>query len=139
MELGPTERERADLLLKHLIGGTFDPPWVRDLAASCAISEAEVRSLLRRMAMRGEVFQVVRDLFYARATVARLTSIVAELAAQHEGRIRAADFRDAIGGGRKRAIQILEFFDRVGFTRRIGEGHGLVHTLRGEPPVADGG
>jgi selenocysteine-specific elongation factor len=32
-------------------------------------------------------------------------------------------FRDQIGIGRKRAIQILEFFDRIGFTRRIvGEG-----------------
>ena len=32
--------------------------------------------------------------------------------------VEAARFRDAIGVGRKRAIQILEFFDRVGYTRR---------------------
>ncbi|MGQ5490371.1 SelB domain-containing protein, partial [Thauera sp. ZXT1-4] len=38
-------------------------------------------------------------------------------------------------GGRKRAIQILEFFDRVGFTRRVGAGHRLAHVLRGEPPA----
>lgn len=135
VELGPAERERADLLLEHLAAGAFDPPWVRDLAATCSIAEAEVRSLLRRIAMRGEVFQIVRDLFYARATVARMADIIAGLAARHDGRIRAADFRDAVGGGRKRAIQILEFFDRVGYTRRVGDGNRRAHVLRGESPV----
>jgi selenocysteine-specific elongation factor len=139
VELDPADRLRADALLALLAEGAYDPPWVRDLAATSAIPEAEVRSLLLRIAMRGEVFQVVRDLFYPRATVARLAGIVSGLAAREEGRLRAADFRDLIGGGRKRAIQILEFFDRVGYTRRIGAGHGLAHTLRGEPPVTNEG
>jgi selenocysteine-specific elongation factor len=37
--------------------------------------------------------------------------------------------RDEIGGGRKVAIHILEFFDRIGYTRRVRE----THTLRGSP------
>jgi selenocysteine-specific elongation factor len=39
--------------------------------------------------------------------------------------VRAADFRDRIGGGRKVAIQILEFFDRIGYTRRVRDDHVL--------------
>ena len=35
--------------------------------------------------------------------------------------IATTDFRDASGLGRKRAIQILEYFDRVGLTRRVRE------------------
>jgi selenocysteine-specific elongation factor len=136
-ELSPAERLRADEILRRLLDGAFDPPWVRDLAASCGMEEAEVRRLLRRVAMRGEVFQIVRDLFYPRATVARMVGIVRELAADNDGRIRAADFRDRIGGGRKRAIQILEFFDRFGFTRRIGEGSRRAHLVRGEPPATE--
>ena len=135
VELGTADRERADAMLAHLLAGEYDPPWVRDLAALCALEEGATRSLLRRVAMRGEIFQVVRDLFYPCVTVARLSAIATELAAANEGRIRAADFRDRIGGGRKRAIQILEFFDRVGFTRRVGAGHRLAHVLRGEPPA----
>ncbi|ATE62099.1 selenocysteine-specific translation elongation factor [Thauera sinica] len=134
-ELGAADRARADELIARLAAGGFDPPWVRDLAAACALAEADVRSLLRRLAMRGEVFQVVRDLFYARGNVAEMQAIAAGLAAGDDRRIRAADFRDRIGGGRKRAIQILEFFDRVGYTRRVGEGQRRAHVLRGEPPV----
>ncbi len=36
-----------------------------------------------------------------------------------------ARFRDTLGLGRKRAIQILEFFDRVGYTRRVRDAHVL--------------
>ncbi|MFT3760243.1 selenocysteine-specific translation elongation factor [Thauera sp.] len=136
-ELSPAERVRADEILRRLADGAFDPPWVRDLAASCNMEEVEVRRLLRRVAMRGEVFQIVRDLFYPRAIVAQMIGIVRELAAGNDGRIRAADFRDRIGGGRKRAIQILEFFDRFGFTRRVGEGSQRAHILRGEPPITE--
>ena len=49
--------------------------------------------------------------------------------------VKAAAFRDHTGLGRKRAIQILEFFDRVGFTRRIGVGQSQAHVIRGEPPA----
>jgi selenocysteine-specific elongation factor len=37
------------------------------------------------------------------------------------GSIKAAAWRDRIAIGRKRSIQLLEHFDRIGFTRRIGD------------------
>jgi selenocysteine-specific elongation factor len=64
------------------------------------------------------VYQVVRDLFYDCQCVDELATVVTKLAREH-GAIEAAQYRDALGLGRKRAIQILEFFDRVGHTRRI--------------------
>jgi selenocysteine-specific elongation factor len=43
------------------------------------------------------------------------------------GAARAADLRNVIyadgSGGRKVAIQILEFFDRIGYTRRVRDEH----------------
>ncbi|MBG4700738.1 SelB C-terminal domain-containing protein, partial [Pseudomonas aeruginosa] len=49
----------------------------------------------------------------------------------------AGQFRDRLGIGRKRSIQILEHFDRIGLTRRIGndrrlrEGSALAEQLLG--------
>ncbi|OGQ01685.1 MAG: hypothetical protein A2W38_05185 [Deltaproteobacteria bacterium RBG_19FT_COMBO_58_16] len=37
------------------------------------------------------------------------------------GKIRASDFRDLIGCGRKLAIEILEYFDRERITLRSGD------------------
>ena len=47
-----------------------------------------------------------------------------DLEKQH-GVIRASELRDKSGIGRKRTIQLLEFFDRVGLTRRTGDAHCL--------------
>lgn len=120
----PPERERLLLerVLPQLHAGRFDPPWVRTLAAEIGLAEDEVRAVLRRATARGELFQVVPDLFYAPACIAELAAIVAQLS-QASGKVDAATFRDAIGLGRKRSIQILEFFNRVGYTRRVGDQH----------------
>jgi selenocysteine-specific elongation factor len=69
---------------------------------------------------------VVKDLFYAAPSMDALAALTAELAQQAErGEVQAHAFRDATALGRKRAIQILEFFDRVGYTRRVRDTHVL--------------
>jgi selenocysteine-specific elongation factor len=82
-----------------------------------------VRQLLRKLARRGEVFQVVRDLFYHRDAIRELALLVASEAEKQGGALAAAPFRDASALGRKRALQVLEFFDRVGYTRFHRERH----------------
>jgi selenocysteine-specific elongation factor len=94
----------------------FDPPWVRKLGND----EATVRLLLRKMARLGLLHQVVRDLFYTDAIIRRLAAMLLQLA-EHNPVIQVAAFRDAVGLGRKRSIQILEYFDRIGLTRRLGD------------------
>jgi selenocysteine-specific elongation factor len=71
-----------------------------------------------------EVYQVVRDLFYHRDSIRALARELRSLY-QQLGCVEAADYRDSIGLGRKRTIQILEFFDRVGYTRRTPRGRVL--------------
>jgi selenocysteine-specific elongation factor len=77
-----------------------------------------------RAAKRGELYQVVRDLFYHPAAIHDLARCVAELEREH-GEVAAAAFRDKIGLGRKRAIQVLEYFDRIGFTRRVRDNRSI--------------
>ncbi|WP_432727206.1 selenocysteine-specific translation elongation factor [Variovorax sp. W6] len=120
--LNEAEQKLAQKLLPKLADGGFDPPWVRDLAKDCAASEAMVRQTLASLARRGEAFQVVKDLYYPLATIERLAAIARDCLDGPEG-LQAASFRDATGLGRKRAIQLLEFFDRVGYTRRVKDTH----------------
>ena len=55
----------------------------------------------------------------------RLATLAREAGDANGGTVLAAQFRDATGLGRKRAIQILEYFDRIGLTRRVGDEHRL--------------
>jgi selenocysteine-specific elongation factor len=122
--LSEVDEALAQELQPLIAAGRFDPPWVRDLATVVREPEERVRQVLRKQVTRGAVYQVVRDLFYDTGRVGELAGIAAAIAREHGG-IDAARFRDAIGLGRKRTIQILEFFDRVGFTRRINDTHVL--------------
>jgi selenocysteine-specific elongation factor len=120
----PSAQQRALVakILPRLLDSPFDPLWVRDLARDLAQPESLVRSALIRASKRGETFQVVRDLFYHPSAISELAAAAATLQ-DAEGEVRAASFRDRTKLGRKRAIQILEFFDRVGFTRRVRDRH----------------
>jgi len=122
--LSASDQTLARKLQPLLAAGRFDPPWVRELAARVHEPEERVREVLRKQVTQGGVYQVVRDLFYDRERIAELAEIVGAAAREH-GVVNAARFRDTLGLGRKRAIQILEFFDRVGYTRRVRDAHVL--------------
>lgn len=124
-QLREAEKIIAQRALPMLEQGGFEPPWVRDIAGTARLPEVQVRAVLARLAKAGEVFQVVKDLYYHPKSVRRLAALAREVG-ERDGDVKAASFRDATGLGRKRAIQILEFFDRVGYLRRFGE----VHLLR---------
>jgi len=101
----------------------YQPPRVRDIAKALDVDEPAMRLVMQHLARLGEVFQVAHDHFFTRKAVAALATIARKLA--EDNTLEAAAFRDRIGVGRKLAIQILEFFDRVGFTRRARDSHKL--------------
>jgi len=121
-ELGREQRVRWERVQPLLLEPRFEPPRVRDIARATGIPETEVRQLLRTVARVGDVMLVAHDHYFATSAVRELADIAGEIAVQH-GVARAAEFRDRIGTGRKLAIQILEFFDRVGYTRRVRDDH----------------
>jgi selenocysteine-specific elongation factor len=121
--LSDAETALAAPLLSLINAAAFDPPWTRDLAKELRQPEVHTRQLLRKLMRRGELFQVVQDLFYHREQIASLASVLSSLASTES--ISAAAFRDATGLGRKRAIQLLDFFGRLGYTRRVRDHHVL--------------
>jgi selenocysteine-specific elongation factor len=106
------------------IDGLFgdDPWWVRDLAAEIKQDEQTVRQLLRFAARLGLVTAILKDRYYRNDRIEAFAGLIRELD-QTQGATSAADFRDRLGIGRKLAVQILEYFDRTGFTRRRGNEH----------------
>ena len=131
IRLSTTEERIAQKVGAALEAAGFEGAWVRDLARDTREAEPLMRTALVRLAQRGELHQVVKDLFYPPRTIQRLATIARELGASPGAEVTAARFRDATQLGRKRAIQVLEYFDRVGLLRRTGD----VHKLRNDTDV----
>jgi selenocysteine-specific elongation factor len=120
VQLSAADSVLWEQLQPKLLAGQYDPPWVRTLAAEGNCAEAEVRLLLRKLARLGLVHQVVRDLFYPEATLQRMAELLLGQASETPI-VQVAAFRDMLGIGRKRSVQILEYFDRIGLTRRVAD------------------
>lgn len=122
------DRELFAVLKPLLDAAPYNPPRVRDVARASGMQENSVRQLFKRIARAGELYPVAHDHYFTAAAVAELAAIVRRLN-EEAGGARIASLRDIIygdgGGGRKVATHILEFFDRVGYTRRVRDEHVL--------------
>ncbi|WP_431258634.1 selenocysteine-specific translation elongation factor [Roseateles chitinivorans] len=123
IQLSALDERLAQKAMPRLRSAGFEGAWARDLAKDAHEPEALVRTTLARLSQRGELFQVVKDLYYAPEAIQALARIARASAVG--GDVTAAVFRDRSGLGRKRAIQVLEFFDKVGVLRRVGDAHRL--------------
>jgi selenocysteine-specific elongation factor len=97
----------------------YRPPRVRDISRSTGLDETLVRRALHKAMARGDVEEIGRDRFFTRAAVDAMLQIAVDVAsASAKAELSTAAFRDRLDNGRKVAVQILEFFDRIGATKR---------------------
>ncbi len=122
VEFTANERAVWEKVLPKLLAEPYQPPRVRPLAQEFGIDEPEMRQLMGKSAKLGYTYRVAHDHYYLASAVKDLAGHIATLC-EEQGYAKAAPFRDRIDTGRKLAIQILEFFDNIGYTRRIKEHH----------------
>jgi selenocysteine-specific elongation factor len=117
----PADAELWQRLLPAYEAAGRRPPRLHELADEFGIRVGEIEDFLTRMAGFGLVVRVSRNRFFRPETLRELGEIAQRLAVDGERRFDAADFRDASGIGRNLTIELLEFFDRTGLTRRTGD------------------
>lgn len=100
--------------------GGLRPPRVREIAHALDLDLKVLENFLARSVELGWLFRVADNRYFPPTALAELAVMVEELAANGEG-FNAAQYRDRSNVGRNVAIELLEFFDRIGFTRRTGE------------------
>ena len=106
----------------HLGEDAVKPPVLAELAGTLGVDRSLLALFLGRSAGRGLLVKVAPNRFFHPGAVRRLAEVAEGLAAAADnGRFDAKTFRDTSGIGRNLTIQVLEFFDGAGLTRRIGD------------------
>ena len=101
---------------------TLKAPSVSELAQRLNLPRDEMLDFLKACDRRGQFVRVADNRYFDPAALVALARVAKELAEhQPEGRFDAKAFRDASEIGRNLTIDVLEFFDRKGFTRRLGD------------------
>lgn len=110
--------------IEHLIEHDgLRAPSLSALSESLGQDAQELLKTLRRLESLGLVVGIAKNRFLTLRQAAKLADL-AERLAGHEGSdndgLTAAVFRERSGVGRNQTIEVLEFFDRAGLTRRRG-------------------
>ena len=106
------------------------PPTLAELAARLKIEPRKLEGTLMNAARRGFLVRVSKTRFFLPAALRAFEQAAREEAAA-AGDVTAAAFRDRSGIGRNAAIEVLEYFDQIKFTRRTGDKHVLVNQTNG--------
>ncbi len=103
------------------------PPAVHEIAVAIGQEPKKTEAFLVRAARLGLVVRVSVNRFFRPEALDKLRTIAETIAADSKDHVvTAAAFRDYTKIGRTVAIEVLEYFDRIKFTRRVGDAHQII-------------
>jgi selenocysteine-specific elongation factor len=107
-------------LLSALKESALMPPYARDLVDSIDADPKQVRDMLMVLVGEGMVSKTRDDLFFdAGAVKAVEAQIIAHI--REKGSLSTQEFKEMTGISRKYLIPLIEYFDTINVTIRVGE------------------
>jgi len=97
-------------------------PALHDMPESLQLTIEVLKPFMERMAKLGHLHQVGRYRYYLPETLKELAHCAETLSESSDGAcFTAVQYKEYCGIGRNVTIELLEYFDRVGLTRRQGQ------------------
>lgn len=119
-QLSPTEKKFLESIRPLLQQAGRVPPRTRELVDATGIPLPTLEAILKETTRSGNLVKVAHNRHYLPETILELAEFTERLARQSDADqgFSVIEFRDASGIGRNLCIEILEYFDGIGFTRR---------------------
>ena len=117
-KLGGAEGELARLIESRFAEAGLQPPPVSELIKTIAQKPKVIEGVISFLVKRGTLVRLA-DGVYVHQTV--LDSARQRMASRKGSTIDVGQFKEFFGLSRKIAIPLLEFFDSVGVTKRVGD------------------
>ncbi|MDH3234451.1 MAG: selenocysteine-specific translation elongation factor [Alphaproteobacteria bacterium] len=130
--LSPADEKDWRRVQAIMDAATARPPTVHDIAEELGAPQDQIARLLARVSKMGLVARISANRYMTQAALRTLAGIAErEARALPGGRFSVAAYRDWSGMGRNLSIELLEFFDKVKFTRRLGNEREILRPAAG--------
>lgn len=126
IRLNAGDQARVDTLRGLLRDAALSPPLLNELREITKLEEALLTDLLAVMCLSGDIIKIKEGHYAWREAVETLQQRLIEHITAH-GELTPNAFKELTGLSRKWAIPLLEHFDRIQLTLRVGD----VRKLRG--------
>jgi len=103
-----------------VLKGGLQPPSPKELSEEWSESEEEVRAIFERLVHEGILVRIKGDIYFHRVSFENLREELVTYLKSHP-EITTPQFKEMTKASRKYAIPLIEYFDQIKLTLRLGE------------------
>jgi selenocysteine-specific elongation factor len=118
--LSESQQRAADQLAHLFIKAEFVTPRPDELPAITGLKQSMLDELLVHLRHRGLLVELADQILVHTIHLEKSKQILCNHLEKH-GRIRLAEYKDLLNTSRKFAVPLLEYWDRAGLTKRVGD------------------
>ncbi|HHT9153903.1 MAG TPA: selenocysteine-specific translation elongation factor [Candidatus Hypogeohydataceae bacterium YC40] len=127
VRLSQEEKKIMEEIEEAFLRDKFSPPGLETLVPQEPPLRQKHQNLLSLLLEQKTLIKVEEGLYFHAKAVEELKGVVASFV-KERGSITVADLRDIVNTSRKYAVPLLEYFDKIHFTRREGDKR-VLHNL----------
>lgn len=120
VDLSPEDLKIRSKIEETFLSMLFYPPLPEDVWESFGKDSKQAKKLFNALVEEKIVVKVAPDIYFHKNAIQEAQKKVAEYIAK-QGSISVAEMRDLLKTSRKYALPLLEYFDKIGFTKRTGD------------------
>jgi selenocysteine-specific elongation factor len=117
VKFDPAEQKRMQQVESIFLQRMFSPPDASEIMEICRLSAKEAKDALRLLTEHGRLVRVGGDLYFHSDALAKAKRLVVDHF-RKEKRLESVQFKYLIDATRKYALPLLDYFDKVGITKR---------------------
>lgn len=121
IHLDPGEAQARDQIEREFARGGLAAPGIEAVLAALPVEMAQAQKLLQLLLRERVLLKISNDVVLHHEAVDRLRGLLAQYKRTRGERLAVTEFKELAGVSRKYAIPLLEYLDRTGVTRRVGD------------------
>ena len=121
-ETSPGEKEQQIIarIMEELTENLFTPPGTEEIRDRIGADETLFAEILSYILTTGLIVKLSGDIYFAAQAIETGKSLLTEYFS-HEKELSLAAARDLFNTSRKYALPLIEYYDKIRFTRRVGD------------------
>ena len=122
IEPNPGEKEKKTIAIINTImkDRLYNPPGLDEICLVSGMAEADIAEIIAHLTDRGELVKISEGIYFSKSAIENGQSLLNEYFTR-EKELTLATARDIFDTSRKYALPLIEYYDRMRFTRRVGD------------------
>jgi selenocysteine-specific elongation factor len=121
IHLQPGEARAKEQIEQEFARGGLAAPAIEAVLATVTVGMGQAQKIFQLLLRERVLLKISNDVVLHHQAVDHARALLAEYKRTRGDRLAVADFKELAGVSRKYAIPLLEYFDRAGVTRRVGD------------------